>query len=110
MAKGKRRRGRRTRQGANRISSGQRSPSLGGGSLSRKLRLEQLEDRRMLAIYVVNNFADLDTDDLPVVGSLRQAVAEANENEGFDTIMFADFLFDTTVLAPVQQTIVLNIF
>lgn len=105
MAKGKRRRGRKTRQRANRISQGQRS-SLSGNSLSRKLRLEQLEDRRLLALYVVNNFFDLDPADAPVVGSLRQAVEEANTNAGFDQIMFADFLFD--VPSPFPLTITLN--
>ncbi len=96
MAKGKRRQGRSKRPNRNKKSQSLRS-TLGGNAHSRSLRLEALEDRRMMALFVVNNFGDLDGDGNPVVGSLRQAVEEANTNEGFDQIMFADFLFDDGV-------------
>ncbi len=65
------------------------------GPLSRSLSMEQLEDRRMLALFAVNNLGDLDPDDGTVlVGSLRQVVGLANANEGSDTIIFQDFLFN----------------
>ncbi len=48
----------------------------------------------MLAVFVVNNFGDLNGDQTVVVGSLRQAVQESNAEEGRDQIIFADYLFD----------------
>ena len=104
MAKGKKRRGRGSRSRRN----GTVASTLGlkrrrqGNPDSRSLRLEPLEDRRMLAVFVVNNFADLDINGAPVVGSLRQAVQEANETVGRDTIMFADFLFDGVQGSTIQ--------
>ena len=56
--------------------------------------MESLEDRRLLALYVVNNFGDLNPDQSVVVGSLRQAVQLSNGNGESDTIVFADYLFD----------------
>jgi hypothetical protein len=55
--------------------------------------MEPLEDRRLLAVFVVNNLGDLDGDGAVLEGSLRQTVELANANEGFDTIMFHDYLF-----------------
>lgn len=95
MAHGKRR-GRRARSrgnGTDSLSQSRRSQN-NGGPLSRSLHLEALEDRRMLSLWVVNNFGDLDGPGNVVTGSLRQAVQEANANEGFDQIIFADYLFD----------------
>lgn len=96
MAKGNRRHDRSARSRSSvtgGISKGLGS-ALRSTPLSRSLRLEQLEDRRMLATFVVNNLGDLNADQTTVTGSLRNAVEEANANDGFDTIMFADFLFD----------------
>lgn len=67
---------------------------------SRGLRLEQLEDRRVLATFVVNTTVDLpdanpgdgycDADPSPLVDlcTLRAAIQEANLNPGPDTILF----------------------
>jgi|GEM_PF-1985836 len=65
------------------------------GACDRSLRMEALEDRRVLATFVVNTTADLDQNDQVTVGSLRQAInlSNASPNE-FDTIVFADVLFD----------------
>ncbi len=49
---------------------------------SRLLRLEALEDRRMLAPFSVDNILDSST------GSLRWAIDEANISPGLDTITF----------------------
>ena len=54
------------------------------------LSFEALEDRRMLAAYLVNNSGDLDQDANVVIGTLRWAVGRANATAGFDTIVFAD--------------------
>lgn len=59
----------------------------------RALGVEALEDRRMLAVFLVNNTFDLDPDDVPIVGSLRQAVELANATEELDTIVFDDVVF-----------------
>ena len=113
MAKGKRRRGRRApihRNGTKILSSKQRSSST-THTASRPLHLETLEDRRMLATFVVNNFGDLDSDGNVVVGSLRQAIQEANARNGFDTIIFADFLFENPIGPtgfPLPATIALD--
>lgn len=47
-----------------------------------RLWLENLEDRRLLAVFTVTN-----TDDASA-GSLRQAILDANNNPGLDTIAF----------------------
>ncbi len=87
MAQRKRRRHARARSNkTNRL----KQPGQGVRSLS----FEPLEDRRMLAVFVVNNLFDLDGDGDPVVGSLRQAINLSNANEEADTIIFEDFLFD----------------
>jgi hypothetical protein len=53
-----------------------------------RLSFESLEDRRMLAVFLVTNtFAD-------GVGSLRWAVDGANANAGGDTIVFAEYAFE----------------
>ncbi|MEO1526977.1 MAG: choice-of-anchor Q domain-containing protein [Planctomycetota bacterium] len=59
--------------------------------IARALRLESLENRRLLAAFVVNNLLDgpvAQAGDLP--GSLRQAIFDANANPGADTIEFED--------------------
>jgi hypothetical protein len=47
------------------------------------LRVESLEDRRLLATFTVTNLADSGT------GSLREAVSFANANSGADEIVFS---------------------
>lgn len=76
----------------------------------RDLRVEELEDRRMLATYVVNNLGDLDADGNVVVGSLRQAIQLSNASQDtFDQIVFADFLFtDPATRVTTPQTILLD--
>jgi len=73
------------------LTKGRRRREAAGG---RALRVEELEERRLLATYIVNNFGDLDEDEEVVVGSLRQAIDLSNASEDEDdTIVFADFLF-----------------
>ncbi len=52
-------------------------------SYARRLRAEQLEDRRMLATFAVTNLDDAGA------GSLREAIAMASTAPGADTIEFA---------------------
>jgi hypothetical protein len=61
------------------------------GSYTRRLRLEPLEARRLLAITVTTNLDVVDLEDGVV--SLREAIAEANSVAGPDTIEF-DFGHD----------------
>ncbi|WP_146449140.1 choice-of-anchor Q domain-containing protein [Bythopirellula polymerisocia] len=66
-----------------------------GKQFGRSLRMEQLEDRRLLATYVVNNPGDLDGNGNVIVGTLRQAVNLSNSTPDItDTILFEDYLFD----------------
>src|SRR5262249_4743135 len=58
--------------------------------------VEILEDRRLLATFVVTTTADAL---IPPVGSLREAINSANSNPGADTITFDLPL--TTTIAPV---------
>ena len=59
----------------------------------RRLRVESLEDRRMLAIMVDTPLDVVDTND--GVTSLREAITTANTNEnGGDTITFAPSVFN----------------
>lgn len=55
----------------------------------RGLSFETLEDRRMLAVFLVTNTLGDAT-----VGSLRWAVNGANANAGADTILFAEYAFE----------------
>lgn len=77
---------------------------------SRGLRVEELEDRRMLATFVVNNLGDLVPDGSATqVGTLRQAIELANADDVLDTIVFADFLFtDPFSRQTTSQTIFLD--
>lgn len=100
MAKGKRRRGRRApthRNGTKQPSTHKRS-SNAIDSYARPLRLEELEDRRLLATFNVVNTGDLQPDGdggLEVVaGSLRDAIIRANEFPDADDIFFTGFVFD----------------
>jgi hypothetical protein len=57
----------------------------------RPLRLEPLEERRLLAITVTTNLDVVDPND--GVLSLREAIAEANTSPGAETIDFAPALW-----------------
>ncbi len=106
MAKGKRRRSRRNRQRSNGISQGLRS-SLSGNSLSRSLRLEQLEDRRMLATFNVVSADDLRDDGnggIEVVpGSLRDILEQANAFNDADIIQFSGPAFENPTTIVLEQ-------
>ena len=95
MARNKKRRGRHARARCN-ASAKRLSNARPGQPLSptagRKLRMEPLEDRRLLATFAVNNFGDLNGG-VAVVGSLRQAIELSNAADNLDTIVFEDFLF-----------------
>lgn len=55
----------------------------------RRPACEPLEDRRMLAVFTVDNTAD------EGAGSLRDAIAQANASAGADEIVFDTALFST---------------
>ena len=79
----------------------------------RSLRMEELEDRRLLAVYAVSNLLDLvSVDDTLVAapGSLRQAVELSNASENVnDYIVFEDFLFpQQKVSGSASETIFLS--
>jgi len=97
MAQHKRRRGRHAHSQGN-ITNTKKRNRRGhrgqGGQHARSLGFEPLEDRRMLALFVVNDLGDFDEDDNLIAGSLRNAVLQANASGGFDTIIFSDFLFN----------------
>ncbi len=57
-------------------------------SNGRSLRVEAVESRLLLATYYVTNTGDLDANNQPVPGSLRDAILQANGNPGFDQIQF----------------------
>lgn len=73
-----------------RIPNSKRAARRPLNTISRKLRFEALEDRRVLATFTVTNMLDA-----PVVGlyqpsgTLRQAVYDANHTAGADVIVFA---------------------
>ena len=56
--------------------------------------METLEDRRVLAVLVVNNPYDI-VGGAPYPGSFRHIMEIANSNGEADTVVFADFLFDS---------------
>ncbi len=65
----------------------------------RRLLLEPLEDRRVLATFTVTHLGDgavAGSGDLP--GSLRQAIYDANQTPGTDTVVWQPGLFGTIVL------------
>ena len=60
-------------------------------SMSRRMRFEPLEDRRVLATFTVTNLDDAGD------GSLRRAIQRANQTEGIDTVDFAANLSGGTI-------------
>nr|MBA3484176.1 hypothetical protein [Pirellulales bacterium] len=90
------------RRGGRRANGGAKQ---GGGSAKRKgwlataanrcaLSFESLEDRRMLATFLVTNTFDVDGGGATIFGSLRWAVGQANATGAGDTIVFSDTLFN----------------
>ena len=74
--------------------------------VQRRLRLESLEARRLLAIFTVTNLDDaavLMEGDAP--GTLRQAIFDANAVAGADEIVFAAGLSGTILLTEGQLEI-----
>ena len=65
----------------------------------RCLRVEPLEDRRLLAVFTVDNLDDAG------LGSLRQAVLDANAAAGADTVEFQAGLAGTIALITGEMTI-----
>jgi parallel beta-helix repeat protein len=91
-----------TKRKANRRRSSflSRRGRLVGQPLDRRLRIEPLEDRRLLAVVTVGNDLDLANGNTSSIASLiaddggdgislREALAAANSNPGTDTITFA---------------------
>ena len=109
MANGKRQRGRRawSRSNGTKNRSNKSRTLLSGTPLSRTLRLEQLEDRRLLAVFPVVNADDLRDDGGDgrevVPGSLRDAIINANEFDDPDTIVFTGPAFDNPVSIDLQR-------
>jgi hypothetical protein len=66
---------------------------------SRRLRIEPLEDRRLLAVFTVTNLNDAGD------GSLRQAIVDANNNAGADTVEFDATAVGTINLSTGELTI-----
>ena len=72
----------------------------------RRLRCEELEERRMLSVFVVNNLNDgpvANPGDL--AGSLRQAIFDANHSTGQDVIQFGSGLSGTITLTAGELAI-----
>ncbi len=76
-------------------NSGRRNPQTGRLN-TRRLSVELLEDRRLLAIVTVDTNLD-NVDPLDGLTSLREAIAETNALSGPDTILFAATLSGQTI-------------
>ncbi|QEG34676.1 beta strand repeat-containing protein [Bythopirellula goksoeyrii] len=76
-------------------------------SFARPLWIEQLEDRRMLATFIVSSLGDLqlnDDDELETApGTLRAAIEASNETDEADTIFFNENLTGTIQLQRTQD-------
>ncbi len=71
-------------------------------SYRRVLRFEQFEDRRMLAMFMVTNDGDAPENTPAAVGTLRQAIFDANQQlVDPDRIEFAPSLDNATILLDV---------
>ncbi len=62
-----------------------KSSSISGTSLC----FEQFEDRRMLATFMVTNLGDAPANTPAAVGTLRQAIFDANQLDDHDEIVFS---------------------
>ena len=72
------------------------------------LSFEALEDRRMLANYLVNNPGDLDDDGNAILGTLRWALNQTNAEDNRDIIVFSETLPETIVITgelPITQPV-----
>ncbi len=77
-------------------AGGRRRPQEVRPAYRTRLRIEPLEDRRLLSVFTVTNLSDApvaNPGDLP--GSLRQAIYDADHTPGADTIQFASGLSGT---------------
>jgi hypothetical protein len=76
---------------------------------SRRLRLEYLEDRRVLATFAVSNLLDAPVSGPgSAPGTLRQAIYDANNAQGDDVVKFDTGLSGTVNLSVVDDTVVGN--
>lgn len=57
------------------------------------LGFEPLEDRCLLATFMVTNTNDVDNNGVAILGSLRWAIGQANATAASDTIIFSDNIF-----------------
>src|SRR5262245_12549995 len=80
-----------------------RSAHLPGVSQLCRLSVEQLEDRTVPSTFTVQNLNDLGS------GSLRQAILDANNTPGADTIKFAPGVTGTINLASALPDLSSNI-
>src|SRR3972149_6155082 len=71
----------------------------------RRLRFERLEDRRVLAAFTVTSLSDAAvTGPGSAPGTLRQAIYDANNSPGDDTIQFAANLICDINLSAIDDT------
>jgi hypothetical protein len=83
-----------------------RSPRLTAKPFHRRLRIEPLEDRRLLATFTVTNLDDgFVSEFVSAPGTLRQAIFDANQTADADLIEFQAGLSGTIVLTEGELTI-----
>lgn len=75
---------------------------------NRKLRIEQCEDRRMLAVFTVSETYDaIVTSSGDAPGTLRQAIFDANDTDNLggipDEILFSPAVFNTPQTIQLTQ-------
>jgi hypothetical protein len=63
----------------------------------RNLRFEKCEDRRLLTVFTVTSIADVPVNTPSAIGTLRQAIFDAENLAGPDTIQFASNLNGATI-------------
>src|SRR5262245_60083957 len=81
-----------------------RSARTGRRILARRLGFEALEERQLLATFTVGNLNDAPANTPAAVGTLRQAIFNANSQAGADTIVFAANLSGTVDLTVIDDT------
>src|SRR5690606_35505113 len=92
-------RGIRRKQGGKRRGKVARNDALPAADRS-ALGFESLEDRRVLATFLVTNFFDVDAGGATILGSLRWALESANADEVRDSIVFSENAWPAAGLAP----------